>query len=78
MLANVLSSKTPCCRDSLEEFSRLVQSERKATIAQMTPIYSEDIQNISESTIRQTLKQMAYISKKLHQVALCCQRRTKT
>ncbi len=50
---------------------RLVRDDRKATVTQITTRYNQGLQNtISESTTRQTLKQMGYSSRRPHQVPL--------
>ncbi len=50
---------------------RLVRDDRKATVTQITTRYNQGIQNtISERTTHQTLKQMAYSSRRPHRVPL--------
>ncbi len=51
--------------------NRLVRDDRKATVTQITTRYNQSVQNtISEHTIRRTLKQMCYSSRRPHQVLL--------
>ena len=51
--------------------ARLVRDYRKATVTQITSHYNQGMQKtISECTIRWTLKQMGYGSRKPHQVPL--------
>ncbi len=50
---------------------RLVRDDRKATVTQINPRYTQCMQNtISERTTRRTLKQMSFSSRRPHQVLL--------
>ncbi len=50
---------------------RLVRDDRKATVAQITTRYNQDLQNtISEHTTHRTLKQMGFSSRRPHRVPL--------
>ncbi len=50
---------------------RLIWDDRKATVTQITTRYNQGMQNtISEHTIRQTLKQMGYSSRRPHRAPL--------
>uniref|UniRef100_A0A3Q2PSX3 Mitochondrial ribosomal protein L58 n=1 Tax=Fundulus heteroclitus TaxID=8078 RepID=A0A3Q2PSX3_FUNHE len=51
------------------KMGRLIQDDRKATVAQITTRYNQETQNtISERTARRTLKQMGYINRRPHRV----------
>ncbi len=76
-IEKISSEMQLCGRKSLVDvrgqrrISRLVRDDRKATVAQITTRYNQDIRNtISERTTLRTLKQMGYSNRKTHRAPL--------
>uniref|UniRef100_A0A3Q2D6V6 Tc1-like transposase DDE domain-containing protein n=1 Tax=Cyprinodon variegatus TaxID=28743 RepID=A0A3Q2D6V6_CYPVA len=75
---NKISSKRQSCgRKSLVDvrgqmkMGRLIQDDKKATVAEITTRYNQDVQNtISERTARRTLKQMGYSGRRPHRTPI--------
>ncbi len=70
--AAVMLMKMPCwCQRSEENGQTGYRDDRKAIVTQITTRYNQSMQNtISERTIRRTLKQMGYSSRRPHRVPL--------